>query len=740
MIYLLLSYVIGQIFYHHLYTACFLFLTLTCSMVFKKYPIPFYILIVFVSILGYNVESYMLKEYNSQQHPQINSPSPISIKMNIDFNSLPLIKNNQYTANITSNHNHFILSSYNLKRMYRPNASFILNYSCTVEGKIKPSSIKGAPAYFTIKTLKTAQCFKRKPNLMNRIEYYKNIATERIMNSNIHGKRTIIALITGQTQFLDHNYREIIRSLGISHLYAISGTHVGIFTFLLNNLLKRMPIPRFIVKLTLLIILPVFLIFTGYSPSAERAVFMTMLGLVFSKWLHIASLHLLLVTYLLLSFFEPQLHYHIGFQFSFTICFLLIFLQKCYIHLSFIKVLFITSFLSTIGTLAISYHHLNEFQWLGLITNVFFIPLYCTLILPFAFCTVLFSVMAPQLLFLFEVPFYILFHLEQCLIFIFNPMTAIHFFIPHAGEVGYFIFVVFMFILMLLCKYNRYFLALSMMFVLIYMSSIFMTHHVNRMTVIDVGQGDSILFESQNGKKLMIDTGGKNERLKAFNSTYNISEKRILPLFKKRGIRTIDYLVLTHDHQDHIGELKHLVDAIKIKQIIINPNKFDKEKLKTIIQLSNERDIKVQSYLNQHQIQLGEFTFKFYNTDIQNSDDPNEHSIVTLASFNNIDTLLMGDATELNEKQLLSKYSLPTIELLKVGHHGSKTSSSENFLRTIHPKVALISSGQNNIYHLPHPEIIKRLNSLDIKTYNTSKNSHISIIFQDNHYFITNEK
>lgn len=108
-----------------------------------------------------------------------------------------------------------------------------------------------------------------------------------------------------------------------------------------------------------------------------------------------------------------------------------------------------------------------------------------------------------------------------------------------------------------------------------------------------------------------------------------------------------------------------------------------------------------------------------------------------LANIYNNRILLMGDATVANEDLLRQKYNIPKINILKVGHHGSKTSTSENFLATIRPEIALISSGKNNMYRLPHPEILERLSKQDIATYNTAENQNLTIQFTSENYTLS---
>ncbi|MBI5975767.1 DNA internalization-related competence protein ComEC/Rec2 [Staphylococcus canis] len=655
------------------------------------------------------------------------------------FENIPLVKDQYYSSHINTNKGSFVLTAFDASKIIKPDATFILNHECVAKGKMKPSTKPGLPAYFTIKSLSSAQCYIKEPHWTAYIIYLKNIATERLLSTSLPHKEVIIALITGQSQFLNDNYRATIRGLGISHLFAISGTHVGIFTLMLRSFLKRTPIPLLFVNGLLITVLLCFLIFTGFTPSAERAIIMTIIAVVFSKWLYLASLHIFILTYMIISFIAPELHVHLGFQYSFAICFLLIFMQNSYLNTNFFKRLYLTSFLSILGTLAISYEHFNEFQWIGLISNLIFVPFYGIIVIPLSFLVVLIAIILPQLLFVFNLPFLIIEWCENILMRLFEPLTSLHIILSDIGEWGYLLLIVLIFLLLCLCSHHRYLTATCILFISILLISNIIVPHNDRMTMIDVGQGDSILFESRTGQTLMIDTGGQVEGGSFRKNNSNIAEKRIIPLLKKRGVKTLDYLVLTHDHQDHIGELMHLTQYAEIKNVIINPNRFNQEKLAEVIKLADVEGFHIQSYLNLKEIKIGQLRFQFLNGDVKNSDNPNEHSIVTLATFNSYHILLMGDATDANEALLLKRYQFPEIDILKVGHHGSKTSSSAPFLNSVHPKIALISAGKHNMYHLPHPDIIKRLQEMQIKTYNTADNHHISIDFDQHRYSITQE-
>ncbi|WP_422632078.1 ComEC/Rec2 family competence protein, partial [Staphylococcus simulans] len=125
-------------------------------------------------------------------------------------------------------------------------------------------------------------------------------------------------------------------------------------------------------------------------------------------------------------------------------------------------------------------------------------------------------------------------------------------------------------------------------------------------------------------------------------------------------------------------------------------------------------------------IKLGDNKIKFYNTAITQSKDLNDHSIIALIQTKTYNILTTGDATIKNEQKLLSNYKLPKIDILKVGHHGSKTSNSEVYLNTIHPTYSIISSGQNNVYKLPNKSVVDRLKKVGTKLYNTQNNGEVT--------------
>ncbi|RIM18367.1 DNA internalization-related competence protein ComEC/Rec2 [Staphylococcus chromogenes] len=399
-------------------------------------------------------------------------------------------------------------------------------------------------------------------------------------------------------------------------------------------------------------------------------------------------------------------------------------------------VLWKTTLVSFYGTLSISYHHFNEIQWQSIITNIVFVPLYSFIIIPFAFLTIPMYLISPHIIENISILPNTLFQFQEALLQMFQPLTKFHWVIANYGEPGFLIITFCSFISMLLLNLKKYRYFLIFTVIAIFFSIVFKPSFTDEMILIDVGQGDAILFKSRTHKTLLIDTGGQLPHLKQ-RSNFNITERKLYPTLKSKGITQIDYLLITHDHADHMGELKELADKVTIKNIIINPHHFNRDLLHEVIDITKSEQAILHSAFELKTLKLDEFQFQFLNATIKNSENPNEHSIITLANIYNNRILLMGDATVANEDLLRQKYNIPKINILKVGHHGSKTSTSENFLATIRPEIALISSGKNNMYRLPHPEILERLSKQDIATYNTAENQNLTIQFTSENYILS---
>lgn len=211
-------------------------------------------------------------------------------------------------------------------------------------------------------------------------------------------------------------------------------------------------------------------------------------------------------------------------------------------------------------------------------------------------------------------------------------------------------------------------------------------------TFIDVGQGDCILIrEPLNGEVVLIDVAGKINQ--------NLPKSIIYPVLKSKGIKKIDKVVISHDDYDHSGGLDDLKELINIDTIISEPEN---------IQLKY--------------IRLNAYQYEF-------AKDENDKSIVLFSTINKLNYLFMGDASIEVEKSFIDQYNQLDVDVLKVGHHGSKTSSSLSFIHQIRPLISVISSGRNNRYRHPHEEVINILKKENSLILNTQTQGSISIYF-----------
>lgn len=176
-----------------------------------------------------------------------------------------------------------------------------------------------------------------------------------------------------------------------------------------------------------------------------------------------------------------------------------------------------------------------------------------------------------------------------------------------------------------------------------------------------------------------------------------------------------------------MGELSYLITKYKINNIIINTRSFEKNKLKLLIKQCERNHVKLIDFKNIQRFKLGKANISLLDSTINHSEDLNEQSIITYIEYNKIKMLFMGDATINNEQLLLRKYKLPKINILKVGHHGSKTSTSDELLQKIRPTICLVSVGKKNHYHLPNQEIIAKLKRLGAQVFQSSEYGEVTI-------------
>jgi len=231
----------------------------------------------------------------------------------------------------------------------------------------------------------------------------------------------------------------------------------------------------------------------------------------------------------------------------------------------------------------------------------------------------------------------------------------------------------------------------------------------------------------------MIDTGGKmNYMVEKWKKTEKVSitDSTLTPFLNSIGINNIKYLILTHGDYDHMGEAINFVENFKVENVIFNIGEYNELELELIKVLERK---KIPYYQNIESLNIGNGKLYFLNTKDYNEENANSSVIYT--EINNTKMLFMGDAGVERENNIIEKYNLTNIEIIKIGHHGSNTSSSKEFIDSINPKTCLISVGANNRYGHPKDSVIDTLDDY-CNIYRTDLNGSVEIKLKDNSYEI----
>ncbi len=232
---------------------------------------------------------------------------------------------------------------------------------------------------------------------------------------------------------------------------------------------------------------------------------------------------------------------------------------------------------------------------------------------------------------------------------------------------------------------------------------------------IDVGQADSILVRNQD--KVMLIDAGTNE-----------AGETVVNYLKNLGITKIDYLIGTHPHEDHIGGLDDVINNFDIGQIYMPKIETTTKTFEDVLDAIENKNLTITAPNKGDKIELGQAVGEFMTEPILDKDNLNVSSLVLRLEFGNTSYLFMGDAEEENEETI----HWPKTDVLKVGHHGSSTSSSESFLEQVQPQYAVIMVGKDNSYGLPTQETIDKLNNRGSEIYRTDEDGTIQMTSDGN--------
>ena len=550
----------------------------------------------------------------------------------------------------------------------------------------------------------------------------------------------LLGLLAGDRSGIPDALQNDFRKTGLVHVLAISGFHVVLLSSILLLILKACRMPHNTARIFSVILLLLYIPVTGSSPAVIRAVFMFSIVQIGSVCQRKAdSLNSLGFALLLIVLYHPSEIWNPGFQLSAAATagiiagesvnplksiskkfsnYKILALIDAYI----LQNIFVT-FCATLATapfLAYHFQTISPFSWFG---NILVVPM-----VSLSMYSGLFTLLSPiEILqenfgaaagFFLRIASFITSELSN------SPgaqLTLGPFPVPILILLGC------LFGCLTLVSKNLIYRKLSLLSLLLIAFSFFaqgffqLLFPAYKITFIDVGQGDSILLETPSKKNFLFDAGNGGKKNDAGN--------KIIPFLRQSGINSLDAVIITHPDADHFGGLSKLIEDFPIAEIWISECARIEEKptWQGILQKALQTNIPIRDISAGFYYQEKNLFLEALHPNALRCGETNKESITFQVSGFKKSIILTGDLTVEGENEILKRHMIYKTNILKLGHHGSKTSSSKDFLLETNPEYAIISSGKKNRYKHPSKEILERLDSLKIPYLNTAKNGSIFV-------------
>lgn len=565
-----------------------------------------------------------------------------------------------------------------------------------------------------------------------------------------------LGILLGDKSSIEEDVRQNFADSSLSHILAVSGTHISYVVICISVLFKKLKLNKNIRKVLTSLVLFMYLYLVDFSVSATRAVIMStiviMQMLFYRKQDTITTIAFSSIIILINN---PYSILNIGFLLSYggTIG-IILFVNRISIESkedffqrfkSYLKDICIVTISAQTIIMPIIIYYFNTISFTFIISNII-ASLIIGPIIMIGLVIIAISFFKIPIISLI-IRFYnilIVILVRTADIISKIPMSKIYLKTPTTLEIIFYYSVVFLIALLIyIKKSNRKFIKKTIQIdiynlknffinnrnkVLIFISIVSLISITSikipkelKINFIDVGQGDSCLITTPQNKKVIVDSGG--------SESYDVGKNVLLPYLLDKRITKIDYIMISHFDTDHCKGFEYVLENIKVKNVIISKQSETSENFKQIMKIIRKKRINLIIVQKETKIKIDNFTtVDILSPQSENiADNMNDNSIVAKFEAYNFSILFTGDASEKIEKELIKEKINLKSDILKVSHHGSKTGTSEEFLKSVKPKIALIGVGENNKFGHPTKDVIKRLTENKIKIYRTDTDGEIRI-------------
>lgn len=558
-----------------------------------------------------------------------------------------------------------------------------------------------------------------------------------------------LGMLIGDTSSIDGDLQEDFRDSNLSHILAVSGSNVSYIIVSITYIFNKMCFRKKLSKIISIFLLFLFMLLTGCTSSVNRACIMAILMLIGDLLYRKSDVYNnLAISALILLIINPYSILDIGFQLSYMGTIGIVFLHDKINNfiktdnriLKYFLEMFNVTTCANIAIIPIMMFHFNTISLTFYFSNILAGPILGIIVIMgfiMFFISLIFIPLATPIAFILNIMLKLIIKIAEITASI--PLSKVLITTPSI------FFIAIWYIIIFLIVYRRNVkdfyskskkkinIIISITLVVIIISNLVI--NINRhlkIYFIDVGQGDSCLIVTPSNKRILIDGGGSE-----FGS-FDVGEKTLIPYLLDRKIKKLDYIIISHFDSDHVGGILTIIKNIKVDKIVICKQGKNSENYKNFLNIVKNKKIDVYVVKEKNKIEIEQDTFIYIlhpTGDLISDNILNNNSIVMKFCYKSFSMLFTGDIEEIAENELIKRYENSNIlssTVLKVGHHGSKTSSTGNFLNKVKPKIALIGVGSKNTFGHPNNGVLDRLKNLKCKIYRTDFNGEITLTVDKN--------